>query len=117
MSGRDIAKRAKRAPPGARAALAVRLTNGVAITALTNEQAAKVMKLHVSSVSLAKRLPPSDLEDVRRGRVSLRQARAKQRRKPDVSKSMITEFLALAGVEEVLAEIDRMTAPASAAAE
>lgn len=82
LYGKDIERRAKRSSAGVRAAMAARLVNGaVAILKPTPAQIAMLTRLHPSTISLATHLPPEDLDEVRRGRMSLRQARAR-RRKP-----------------------------------
>jgi hypothetical protein len=115
MRGKDIARRVQKSPPGPRAALAVKLTNGVVISALTKTQAALMTDLSPSSVSIAANSTADELEALRRGKISLRALRAKRRAKPN--ENDIEDIIVRAGVERVMSVLDRLTAPVPTAAE
>jgi len=79
----------------------------------TGAQAAVVMDVAASYVATAKTLTPEQLEDVKRGRVSL----SSFHHNKSVSDARIERFITKAGADRVLSALDKLTAPFRVAAE
>lgn len=100
--------------PSHRALLASELTSGqAAMSHFTGAQAAVVMDVAASYVATAKTLTPEQLEDVKRGRVSL----SSFHHNKSVSDARIERFITKAGADRVLSALDKLTAPFRVAAE
>ena len=93
LRGRALERKRKKATYGQLAFLAARLFKGeTAIIEPTLGQTAALTGLSPSSISLAARLSPGELEEVKRGKLSLRQARAaraKKRAPPVVPQALV----------------------------
>ena len=118
MTGATLATKVRKMWTAQRAALSVRLQYcDVSITGLLPMQAAASTNVAIGSVRLAGNASEADLVALKRGQLSLSQLRDKRRRKPDVPRTAIVEFITLAGVERVWAELNAMTASVTAAGE
>ena len=85
MRGRDLAKRARRSSAAIRAVLASKLMSSeIAISGLTRQQAAQLLHVHLDSVSLAGKASEAERDALRRGKLSLRQLRARRAQRPTV---------------------------------
>jgi hypothetical protein len=115
INGQKLSRRAKKGlSPTFLALLALDLTTGaVEMSSFTGTQAKAVTGASASYLTTAKKLTPEQLEDVKRGRVSL----STFHNNKTVSDARIDRFIAKAGADRVLSAIDKLTAPFRVAAE
>jgi len=118
LTGRSLANKLRDALPGARAIMALSLTNGVTLSGLTYAQAARLVSVSVDSISIVANATPNEIEHLRRGWLSLRDVRAlhaSQCNKP--TRTNIEAFIDCVGSDAIMDALDRLTQPQRLAAE
>jgi hypothetical protein len=116
LTGAALALKVKKMSTAQRSALAVRLQFcDVSITGLLPTQAAALTKVAIGSVRLAGGAAERDLVALKRGQLSLRQLRNKNRKAP--TEIDIENFVLRVGPTAIMNVLDRMTVPTPVAAE
>jgi hypothetical protein len=111
-TGESIAARWARHEEDVRALLAVALVNGVAIPAMSERQAAKVVNVSRHKIRLARLASVDDAALVKMGRLRLQDVRRMCAKTRPIDDAEIENFINRAEPVRVLAYLDTMTTPA-----
>lgn len=111
FNGKGFARAMRGSTRSQRAALAAQLTNGTAIGAVTNLQAAALADVSSYSVSIARNATPAETEALLGRRICIRDVRKAHAKPRELSDADIVAFINRANPNRVLAILDHLTAP------